>query len=689
MGDINKKFSPLTPKWQKDLVREHQAGKHILLFGNILDLFFHDGQYVDIYELLKDYLSNNNYGIVTQYDDIDGFRFIAPEMEEKWQEINYQKILEDNPELANENNWETNPNDLTIPPPQLRLENRPESLTRGRIPLESGIAQARVLITQDQISCAVILDIGDILTTDANRILPDEKAPLKLLKKLSIEAQFVTNQEGKNIRNTVIILASDLNKVPTWIYQGNPSIALVEVPKPSKAERLQFVELFYQDFYHGESLYQLGEWRFASRQGDIHGVVSHPHLEYIEPKFTQNFADLTDGLCIKDLHAILRCNSQEQIPFSQVERLIEYYKYGEREDYWQININPQRVKNAERQLKERVIGQNRAIQRVINLITTAKVGISLTGKKRGKPKGVFFFVGSTGVGKTEIAKAIASLIFGSEEFLIKFDMSEYQQEHSAEKLIGSPPGYVGYQEGGVLTNQVLEKPYSILLFDEIEKAHPRVLDKFLQILDGGRLTDSKGQTAYFDQTVIIFTSNIGASNLSDSRTGVTIRDGISEKIMERLNNNRHDFSYDEVESHFKNEVRWYFMNRLGRAELLNKLGEDNIVVFDILRPSYVQAIAQNFLDSLDKSAFTQYRLSLKFDDSIFEVLADKMGKIENLLFGGRRIRSLIESLIEQPLNYWVFHHYPDLKDCANQTLSLSFKREEGDELIVTPISQAQ
>ena len=300
------------------------------------------------------------------------------------------------------------------------------------------------------------------------------------------------------------------------------------------------------------------------------------------------------------------------------------------------------------------------------LLTSAKVGISLNNVsgRNNKPKGIFFFVGPTGVGKTELAKTLTRLIFGDEQAFARYDMSEYKEEHAAEKLAGAPPGFVGYEEGGQLTNRILERPYSILLFDEIEKAHPKVLDKFLQILEDGRLTDGKGQTVYFNQTVIIFTSNIGASDLSDPQTGAIIRTGIMTEVQRQ---GVVAFSYAQVEAHFRSEVHWHFTSRIGRAELLNRLG-DSIVVFDLLRQEFIWQIGEKFLKQLAESAWDKYRFLLLFETSVLEVLSVNMQEADNLLFGGRRIKTLLETLVERPLNRWIFENYPDLNILAGRRL---------------------
>ena len=261
---------------------------------------------------------------------------------------------------------------------------------------------------------------------------------------------------------------------------------------------------------------------------------------------------------------------------------------------------------------------------------------------------------------------MAQLLFGDEQAFARFDMSEYKEEHAAEKLAGAPPGFVGYEEGGQLTNRVMERPYSILLFDEIEKAHPKVLDKFLQILEDGRLTDGKGQTAYFNQTVIVFTSNIGASDLTDPQTGTLLRHGIMSAVQQFGTAN---FTYEQVEAHFKQEVAWHFTSRIGRAELLNRLG-NNVLAFDLLRPEFVTGIGSKFLHLLAESARDKYGFTINYDGSVLTFLQNRMLQDDNLLFGGRQIKNLLETLVEKPLNDRLFRAYPDLRQLSGKTVSI-------------------
>ena len=216
------------------------------------------------------------------------------------------------------------------------------------------------------------------------------------------------------------------------------------------------------------------------------------------------------------------------------------------------------------ELHKRVIGQDEGVQKVTDAIIRSKAGI----KDPTKPIGSFLFLGPTGVGKTELAKALAASLFDDESNMVRIDMSEYMEKYSVSRLIGAPPGYVGYEEGGQLTEAVRRKPYSVVLFDEIEKAHPDVFNVLLQVLDDGRITDSQGRTVDFKNTILIMTSNIGAGYLLEGiEEDGTIRTDAETMVME------------ELRSHFRPE----FLNRLDETILFKPLTKDNITgIIDLL-----------------------------------------------------------------------------------------------------------
>ena len=220
--------------------------------------------------------------------------------------------------------------------------------------------------------------------------------------------------------------------------------------------------------------------------------------------------------------------------------------------------------NLDHDLEGTVIGQQEAIKSVAHAIKRARVGL----KDPSKPIGSFIFVGPTGVGKTYLAKSLAENIFGSEEHLIRMDMSEYMEKFAVSRLVGSPPGYVGYEEGGQLTEQVRNHPYSVILFDEIEKAHPDIFNLLLQILDDGRLTDGQGRTVDFKNTIIIMTSNVGVSSLNEKQVIGFETGNMEEKNAER--------THEIIEREVKNAFAPEFLNRLDEVIMFNPLSEANI-----------------------------------------------------------------------------------------------------------------
>ena len=280
-----------------------------------------------------------------------------------------------------------------------------------------------------------------------------------------------------------------------------------------------------------------------------------------------------------------------------------------------------RLMHLEEILHKRVIGQDEAINAVCKAIRRSRVGL----KTNDRPIGSFLFLGQTGTGKTELSKALAEAMFDNENAIIRLDMSEYMEKHSVSKLIGSPPGYVGYDEGGQLTEQVRRKPYSVILFDEIEKAHPDVFNILLQILDDGRLTDTKGRTVTFKNTIIILTSNVGVSELPKNNT----------KLGFAVDNEANEKSYDEMK-----EVLINAMKRKFKPEFINRI--DVITVFHPLTFEQLANIAKIFISNLNKRLGAK-GVNLKVTESALKYLIEKGYDSE---YGARPLRRLIEQEIE-------------------------------------------
>ena len=290
----------------------------------------------------------------------------------------------------------------------------------------------------------------------------------------------------------------------------------------------------------------------------------------------------------------------------------------------------ERLKNLEKTLHERVIGQDEAVEAVAKAIRRGRVGL----KDPKRPIGSFLFLGPTGVGKTELSKALAESLFGDENAMIRIDMSEYMEPHSVSKLIGSPPGYVGFDEGGQLTEKIRRKPYSVILFDEIEKAHPDVMNMLLQILEDGRLTDSQGRTVNFKNTVIIMTSNIGARLITDKKTlGFTkIEDGDKEK--EEAAKKDYEETKKEVMEALKKELRPEFINRI-----------DEIIVFHKLTDNEIGKIIDIMLKEVTNRLAAQ-KIKIELEPEVKELIASK-GIDKN--FGARPLRRTIQSVLEDRL----------------------------------------
>ena len=445
---------------------------------------------------------------------------------------------------------------------------------------------------------------------------------------LNLMAATTSVQASQLYCNSLIMVVDKYNDIPAWVYLNNPNIRTISVCVPDRNTRRVYLENLYGD---------LAPFQLLSD-------------ENYEPG--KQFVAQTEGLQLQELKQILQLAYRKDIKPESIELAFKLYKYGVLDNPWE-NLENDILVHIESKLEERVKGQDEAINKVKTVVTRAVKGLSglQHSDNSHKPRGILFFAGPTGVGKTETAKALAEAVFGDENACIRFDMSEYRVEESDQKLFGAPPGYIGYEGGGQLTNAVKSRPFSILLFDEIEKAHPSILDKFLQILEDGRMTDNQGNTVYFGETIIIFTSNIGLTKEATDPENVfrstphriptiTIEDPLHEDTQEFRS---------QVSELLTDGVKAYF-NDNGRPELLNRLGNDNIVVFQFINVKDAISICDYKLGKICKAIKSKKNIDVITDD-ILDTLHKKA--VAERAQGGRGIGNMLEREFIDPFSSFI------------------------------------
>jgi len=582
------------------LKREIAYKKMLFIDGNVQDVYLHDGQFLGLNSfLVKNLKATKLFEDIFVWDRIEGL------IEGDSNHLEITKTKE-----------ATSENQVDLPDVEFDTEQSKGEFKR---PTDFYSIAYKNLLTGKRKVCFIV-NYSNYLFAGEQGLSDCDREDLTRLARAVREQNLKVSETG----NAIIFVTSNIAHIPVLLYQKNPDAKLITLANPDRNERKAIVENISAHF------------------------MLDKDLENDEQSKT-NLIDGMDNFTAKEIIQVAQLSKNTKTDdekFLTVEKLLSLYKYGKKDSPWE-QLDAKKVRQITEILGKRVKGQDVAIAKVREVVIRAKTGLSglQHSKQKSKPKGVLFFAGPTGVGKTELAKSLAEFLFNDESACIRFDMSEYNHEHSDQKLIGAPPGYVGYEAGGQLTNLIKERPFCVLLFDEIEKAHPKILDKFLQILEDGRLTDNKGETVYFSECIIIFTSNIGANKVSPSMEYDTIRQTIFEAIKDK------------------------FENEINRPELLGRIGYGNIVTFNFIQNTDVQKeIAHSKIKPIVEYLKESKRINLVFsnEDDFLQYIITKADASK----GGRDILNKLEDILVAQLADFLFDNdgyiYPD------STISVKF-----------------
>ena len=582
----------IKPRWLRDLLRFLPLKSQFVLSGNVKDLQTQEIgpgliAAAPLIDVLAAELKSAGFAHVLVYDPVAGIR-VADPLVQAAEAVN---VLER----------------LGIPP----------SDSSAVATLDSLATALDRVVTTDGPPTALIIDFASRLIVRTDYPAPPEHQLFTRTLVLTQTAK--ARPVGPNrqpLFNTVLWVVDKEGDLPDWLVINNPRLRHIPISKPDRAARRAITPAL------------------------LRGLTGGQHAsDTVLAQAEEDLVDETEGLLLTDLNAIVQLGRSEQVEVSRISDAVRRYKVGVTDDPWR-KIEKERIRSASTFVTQRVIGQDHAVTHMLDIVKRASTGISGT-RRGGRPRGVAFLAGPTGVGKTELAKTITELLFGDESAYIRFDMSEFSAEHADQRLIGAPPGYVGYDVGGELTNAIRERPFSVVLFDEVEKAHPRILDKFLQVLDDGVLTSGRGDRVYFSEALIVFTSNLGIYSLDS--TGA------------RIPNVTADQPFEEVRRRVRLEIENHFKLVLNRPEILNRIGE-NIIVFDFIRPEIAAQIFDHMVQNiLSNVAETGHIITIAED------VKNQLRSIclADLAHGGRGIRNQLEAHLINPLARALFEQDDD------------------------------
>ena len=426
--------------------------------------------------------------------------------------------------------------------------------------------------------------------------------------------------------NMIVCLFDTPKSVPTWLYHNYATVHSIDIGMPSENDRQLFLSLISDQFYPSEPLLSNDE-----KSGCI-----------------KQFARITQGLMLSELQILTNISRQYQISIERFHQLVRHYKFGTQSESW-ASIDSKTFSHAQTMLKDRIKGQDEVIHAVIDTLKRASIGLSgiSAGNQINAPRAVLFFAGPTGVGKTELARCIADIFFGDQVQLFRMDMNEFSETGAEPRIFGAPRTSDQDAMDGCLIRQVSQYPASMIVFENIESAHPTVLDRLPKILTDGFITGPKGNMIFFSETIIVFTSSIGSAQgkIGDKKYDFT-ETGFMPK-------------YEIVKQLIHMTVEDHFKIKLKRPKLFNCLG-DNIFVFDFIRGPVIPEIIKKMVQDVIKSVAQRTGITISCSDNILETIHESV--LRKDVHGARGIANVIEHVMINPFSRYIFDHQGPLAE---------------------------
>jgi ATP-dependent Clp protease ATP-binding subunit ClpB len=644
-------FLPGYPAFAQEVAGTLAVHSQYVLYGNVRDLYLvpdpgrsaPDGvQPVPLLEVLWRALRPSGYQCLIVSDQVDGISVYPPRAADAQAaavQVLGRRMIGRKQTLERLRSCMARVAGTAEPPP----------VNADAVPTDPQADDTPAVGAAGQVRAAFVIDYAARIPRSQSTLEEPERDFFLFAQKLAVTAQTHPGPAARpaGLFNPIIWLAEGERDLPSWLTVTMERVRGIAVPMPGLSDRSRAARYFAPVITRDEGP----------------PPPDDPDLD--------RFVKRTDDMTLHAVREIALLCADRGLPLGQVDEAVRIYKIGVLENPWQEEAVRDQIRVGAKTLDKEVLGQRVAVEKAFDILKRAALGLSgaQAATSGNRPRGVLFLAGPTGVGKTELAKQVAITLFGDPDAFLRFDMSEFKSSHAADRLAGAPPGYVGYEAGGELTGAVRRRPFSVILFDEFDKAHPEVFDKFLQILDDGRLTDGQGVTTYFTECMLIFTSNLGVY-YTDPQT--------DEKIQLVFPGE----PYDDLERTVKEAINDHFTRRLGRPELLNRFG-DNIVVLNFIDESTAREILAKQLGHIADRLTREQGIVLELADQARERLEGWCTAPETLTYGGRGIGSTLETKLINPLARYLFDN-----DVRSGTVSVSDIRSEDGRVTLIATQQA-